>query len=67
MEASIKNNIKKVILTSSTTAVSYGEDVVKDELIYDEKDFSSKKMKRTYNWSKLFSELEAWKIYKENQ
>lgn len=67
LNSSIKNNIKKVVFTSSTTAVSYGEDVIKKDLIYDERDFSSKNMKRTYNLSKLLSEKEAWDIYQQNK
>ena len=39
--ASLKNKVEKIVLTSSTTAVAYGKDVEKDGKIYNENDFSS--------------------------
>ena len=61
MTASIKNNVKKIVITSSVAAISSGHPF--DKLNFDESDFSVAENCTPYEKSKLLAEQEAWKLY----
>ena len=65
---SILNKIKKIVMTSSTTTVAYGNknNSRPENYLYTEKDWSDDNMTRAYNKSKLIAEKEAWNIYDKN-
>ena len=57
--ACVENNIKKVVLTSSVSAVRHCS---KKGHIYSESDFSDENFIALYPRSKVLAEKEAWKI-----
>ena len=61
LKSCIKNKIKKVILTSSISAMNIQKD--KNTLFYNEKDYTDKNYDSLYAKLKLLTEKEAWKIY----
>lgn len=68
VQAAIDQGVKKVVVTSSTTTVSFGEGNETKGLIYDESNFSPDNLqaqKRPYNISKLRAEQTAWDLFKK--
>lgn len=70
LEAAIKEGIKSIVLTSSTTTVAYGVSNETPNLKYNEDNWSPddlKDQKRAYNISKLRAEKMGWEIYERNK
>ena len=65
MNASIKNKVKKIVMTSSVLAVILGHPTEKVD--FDENDFSVLKNITGYPKSKVEAEKEAWRIYEQNK
>ena len=65
INACLRQNIKKVVVTSSNAAVYRGHPSSKT--YFNEEDFSIAENCSNYFKSKLLAEKEAWKIYKANK
>ncbi|KRX05268.1 hypothetical protein PPERSA_00569 [Pseudocohnilembus persalinus] len=64
MNAAIKNNVKKIVLTSSESSVESGN---LKQNFFTEKDWQTPEKSAAYDKSKYYAEKKAWEIYEKNK
>jgi len=64
LNAAIKHNIKKVVLTSSVVAINSG--LITSNSVFSEKDWSDTNKCNAYEKSKTLAERKAWEIVEKN-
>lgn len=64
MNAAIKNNVKKLVLTSSESSVESGN---LKQNFFTEKDWQTPEKSAAYDKSKYYAEKKAWEIYEKNK
>ena len=64
MEAALKHNVKKIVVTSSVAAIIYGH----TKLNFNEEDWTDlDKKPSAYSKAKTLAERKAWEIYEKNK
>ena len=60
----MKNNVKKIVVTSSLAAIFPGRE---DKLNFNEEDWSVPNKSSPYDKSKHLAEKKAWELYNQNK
>lgn len=70
LRAAVKNNVKRVIMTSSTTAMIYGKTQGNQNQVFNESDWTDVELKEdstSYHRSKTIAEKAAWDFMKKSK